>query len=290
MAFAMGGSTSWLCWIVGGLTALNGLFNACVIVTHPAFRSGELSARSDPWAKSAKAEEAVGAYLKSRPDLVLKAVAAVRDANAAAGGSPPGRGRGASAYTGDGVANPYAMVVAGNSGDSGPGRGAVVDGGGAGDYYSPQGYGGNVASSYAAEQSAMRHGYAYNGPVGAPGAPGMGAGGYHGGAIRVQTVTQSVTSTVVEYHGTHPPPPHLHPAAHIAAGGFYGGGGGPGVSPGPQGFTMPGPGGVFGAGPGMGAAYGAPTTPVSPAAAAARTPPPAPPPAPSDAYAANPFN
>lgn len=280
MAFAMGGSTSWLCWIVGGLTALNGLFNACVIVTHPAFRSGELSAGADPWAKSAKAEEAVGAYLKSRPDLVLKAVAAVRDVNNAAAGGSAGRGRGASAYPGGadgGVANPYAMVVAGNSGDSGPGRGgAVVDGGG--DYYGPQGYGGSA--SYA-EQSATRHGYQYGGPVGTPGAPGM--GGYHGGgAIRVQTVTQSVTSTVVEYHGTHPPPPHLH---QVMGGGYYGGGGGPGVSPGPQGFTMPGPGGNFGAGPGMAPAYGAPTTPVSPPAAA-RTPPPAP----SDAYAANPFN
>ena len=191
MAFAMGGSTSWLCWVVGGLTVMNGLFNALVIATHPAFRAGgELSARDDPWARTRSGEEEIGAFLRSRPDLVLGALAAVRSADAegagarARGGSSSSFGGGAATVASD---NPYALALAAGEQPSGPGRGAgepeEVFGGGYGFSSLPPN------PSYS-EASVMRNAFG-----------GSAVGGGGGGVIRVQTVTQSVTSTVVHFDG-----------------------------------------------------------------------------------------
>lgn len=223
--FALGGSTSWLCWIVGGVTVLNGLFNALVILTHPTFRTGELSVGDEPWARAKKAEEEVGAYLRARPDLIMKAVGVVGTAAAATAASQPGFGGIDSP-----ISNPYAMVLANQQQQSGPGRGPEPSPAPAPGYYDsagqlgPNGYGVVVSAipqgaSYS-EASAVRHGYLPGLPVGgaAPAAP------YRQGAIRVQTITQSVTSTVVEYAGPHPPPPHIM-GGHAVGGNLYDAGG-----------------------------------------------------------------
>ena len=218
MSFAMGGSTNWLCWIVGGATALNGLFNAAVMCTHPAFREGKVNASDDPWAGQKTAEAEVGAYLAARPDLVLKAVQVVREVNGNApppqqpqqmnAGSPPhARSRGASNYNSDpnAIANPYAIVVANSNNSalsqpSGPGRPT--------DYYSA--YGGSSAA--AMQQQQQQPSYTthtssevnkWGGQfVGIP--PSLPGGGPPRGpaTIRVQTtVTQHITSTVIDYSG-----------------------------------------------------------------------------------------
>ena len=73
MAMAM---DYWLPYIVGALTMVNGLFNGYVICVHPAFRSGELSAKGDPYGGYTGGEQEMLAYLKSNPELAKKAGAA----------------------------------------------------------------------------------------------------------------------------------------------------------------------------------------------------------------------
>ena len=70
MAFAMG---NWLGYVVGALTVLNGLFNGYVICVHPAFKSGELSARGDPYGGYTGGEKEMLTYLQSKPELAAQA-------------------------------------------------------------------------------------------------------------------------------------------------------------------------------------------------------------------------
>jgi len=70
MAFAMG---NWLSYVVGALTVLNGLFNGYVICVHPAFKTGELSARGDPYGGYSGGEKEMLTYLQSKPELARQA-------------------------------------------------------------------------------------------------------------------------------------------------------------------------------------------------------------------------
>ena len=70
MAFAMG---NWLGYIIGALTLLNGAFNGYVICVHPAFKSGELSAKGDPYGGYTGGEKEMLSYLQSKPELAAKA-------------------------------------------------------------------------------------------------------------------------------------------------------------------------------------------------------------------------
>lgn len=63
----------WLGWLMGVITALNGIFNGYVICVHPAFKSGELNARSDPYGGYTGGEDEMLSYLKRNPQLANKA-------------------------------------------------------------------------------------------------------------------------------------------------------------------------------------------------------------------------
>lgn len=52
---------------------MNAAFNGYVICVHPAFRSGELSATSDPFGGYSGGEQEMLAYLKSNPKLAQQA-------------------------------------------------------------------------------------------------------------------------------------------------------------------------------------------------------------------------
>ena len=62
----------WLGYLIGSLTAVNGLFNGYVICVHPSFRSGELSATGDPYGGYTGGEGEMLAYLKKNPALAQK--------------------------------------------------------------------------------------------------------------------------------------------------------------------------------------------------------------------------
>ena len=70
MVFAM---NQVLGWIVGGFTILNGLFNGYIICVHPAFKTGELSARGDPYGGYSGGEKEMLEFLKKNPELAAKA-------------------------------------------------------------------------------------------------------------------------------------------------------------------------------------------------------------------------
>ena len=70
MVFAM---NQVLAWIVGSLTILNGLFNGYIICVHPAFQTGELSARGDPYGGYSGGEKEMLEFLKRNPEMAAKA-------------------------------------------------------------------------------------------------------------------------------------------------------------------------------------------------------------------------
>lgn len=70
MVYAM---NLWLAWIIGSLTVLNGLFNGYIICVHPAFKSGELSAKGDPYGGYSGGEKEMLDFLKKNPELAAKA-------------------------------------------------------------------------------------------------------------------------------------------------------------------------------------------------------------------------
>lgn len=70
MAFAM---ANWLGYLIGAITMLNGIFNGYVICIHPAFKSGELSAKGDPYGGYTGGEKEMLQYLQSKPELANKA-------------------------------------------------------------------------------------------------------------------------------------------------------------------------------------------------------------------------
>ena len=69
MLFAL---NTWLGWLVGALTAVNGLFNGYVICVHPSFKT-ELNAKGDPYGGYSGGETVMINYLKSNPQLAAKA-------------------------------------------------------------------------------------------------------------------------------------------------------------------------------------------------------------------------
>lgn len=73
MALSMG---QWLAYTIGAITFLNGLFNGYVICVHPAFKTGELSARGDPFGGYTGGEKEMLSYLQSKPQLAQKATSA----------------------------------------------------------------------------------------------------------------------------------------------------------------------------------------------------------------------
>lgn len=66
----------WLGYLIGAVTAVNGLFNGYVICVHPAFRTGELSAKGDPFGGYSGGESIMLEYLKKNPQLANKAAGA----------------------------------------------------------------------------------------------------------------------------------------------------------------------------------------------------------------------
>lgn len=52
--------------------AVNGLFNGYVICVHPSFKTGELSAKSNPFGGYTGGESEMLSYLKSNPALANK--------------------------------------------------------------------------------------------------------------------------------------------------------------------------------------------------------------------------
>ena len=98
MAFAMGNT---LAYVVGAATVLNGLFNGYVICVHPAFKTGELSAKGDPYGGYSGGEKEMLTYLQSKPELARQAQGAAVNWAAANPGAamqvmqaaaPPGQG------------------------------------------------------------------------------------------------------------------------------------------------------------------------------------------------------
>jgi hypothetical protein len=67
------GLNIWVGWLVGSVTIANGVFNAIVLKLHPAFKSGELSATSNPYEKYSSAESQAAAYVRANPELARKA-------------------------------------------------------------------------------------------------------------------------------------------------------------------------------------------------------------------------
>ncbi len=55
---------------------MNGLFNGYVICVHPSFKSGELSAKGDPFGGYTGGEKEMLTYLQRNPDLANKAAGA----------------------------------------------------------------------------------------------------------------------------------------------------------------------------------------------------------------------
>jgi hypothetical protein len=53
--------------------AVNGIFNGYVICVHPAFKSGELSAKGDPYGGYTGGEKEMFTYLQSKPELAQRA-------------------------------------------------------------------------------------------------------------------------------------------------------------------------------------------------------------------------
>ncbi len=70
MVYAM---NNWLAWIIGSLTMLNGLFNGYIICVHPAFKTGELSSKGDPYGGYSGGEAEMLDFLKRNPQLAQKA-------------------------------------------------------------------------------------------------------------------------------------------------------------------------------------------------------------------------
>jgi hypothetical protein len=70
MTFGLG---VWMGYMVGAVTIANGLFNAYVMKMHPAFKSGQLSATSNPYENYSSAESQAAAYIKANPELAKKA-------------------------------------------------------------------------------------------------------------------------------------------------------------------------------------------------------------------------
>jgi hypothetical protein len=70
MVFAMNLPVAW---VVGALTVLNGLFNGYIICVHPAFKTGELSAKGDPYGGYSGGEKEMLDFLKKNPELAAKA-------------------------------------------------------------------------------------------------------------------------------------------------------------------------------------------------------------------------
>jgi hypothetical protein len=52
---------------------VNGIFNGYVICIHPAFKTGELSAKGDPYGGYTGGEKEMLTYLNSKPELAQKA-------------------------------------------------------------------------------------------------------------------------------------------------------------------------------------------------------------------------
>ena len=70
MVFAM---DVWLGYIVGAFTVLNGFFNGYIICVHPAFKTGELSAKGDPYGGYTGGEKEMLDFLKKNPQMAQKA-------------------------------------------------------------------------------------------------------------------------------------------------------------------------------------------------------------------------
>lgn len=70
MVFAMANP---LAYVIGSLTILNGLFNGYIICVHPAFKTGELSAKGDPYGGYSGGEAEMLDFLKRNPQLAQKA-------------------------------------------------------------------------------------------------------------------------------------------------------------------------------------------------------------------------
>ena len=67
------GLSVWVGWLVGAVTIANGLFNAFVLKTHPAFKSGQLSATANPYENYSTADAQAAAYIRANPELARKA-------------------------------------------------------------------------------------------------------------------------------------------------------------------------------------------------------------------------
>ena len=67
---------NWMGYVIGSLTFLNRFFNGYVICVHPAFKTGELSAKGDPYGGYTGGEKEMMAYLQANPKLAQKAGAA----------------------------------------------------------------------------------------------------------------------------------------------------------------------------------------------------------------------
>jgi hypothetical protein len=89
VALALGTSSGFLPYIIGGVTALNGLWNLVVLFTHPGFRAEGFRAalQHDPSAGASTAESHIHSYLSRHPDLVAKAVGATAASAGAARGA-----------------------------------------------------------------------------------------------------------------------------------------------------------------------------------------------------------
>ena len=68
---------AWPGYIVGAATIVNAAFNAFVVGTHPAFKSGVLSRTGDPSAGYKTAQEEAAAMIAANPQLEAKATAAI---------------------------------------------------------------------------------------------------------------------------------------------------------------------------------------------------------------------
>jgi hypothetical protein len=96
---------------------VNGLFNGYVICVHPSFKSGELSAKGDPFGGYTGGEQEMLSYLKRNPALANKAAGAAvtfaRDnpdvaLQVASVAAQPAAGAAHGAAGGAGEANPWA--------------------------------------------------------------------------------------------------------------------------------------------------------------------------------------
>lgn len=73
MLFAL---NAWLGYLAGSLTAVNGIFNGYVICVHPSFKSGELSAKGDPFGGYTGGEKEMLSFLQRNPAIANKAAGA----------------------------------------------------------------------------------------------------------------------------------------------------------------------------------------------------------------------